>query len=721
MNRRYCVLFLLLTIPFIGTSQSTQDECPPNIGFEMGNFTNWDCFSGKVAADGMINVQNSGATSGRHTMLKNVPPLSKDFYGGFSTTCPNGSGYSIQLGNSNTGADAERVSYTFKIPDNENDFVILYNYAVVFQNPNHAEFEQPKFASAAYDVTTGGYVSCASFEFVASSNLPGFSKSAQGADVFYKPWAPVTIKLYGLAGHTIRLEFTTNDCTKGGHFGYAYVDVNENCGAFIGGNVYCNGAKDIMLNAPAGFMEYHWFDGSFSSMLGTQNTLPINPPPPPNTTYALEIVPFPGLGCLDTLYTKVIHSDSAFNLKLIDSVSGCPSTGVDLTTADVTAGSTPGLRFSYFMDPKQNEFVPVPKYVDKSGTYYIKAVNNAGCSEIQPITVALRPVPTLMITNPLPQCYPGTVDITSPTITSGSEKSMKFQYWYDADTTKPLLYPKQIGTDGTYYIKGINLGGCSNVQPVKVTIADFSTASPTECETVDLTGNNILFDVTDKFSFSFWTDAQAKQPLTNANAIKSSGTYYVKGSLASGGCDIIKPIKTTVLPMPVVTFTPPPVIVYPETFNLTSYLNGQPGLTYTFWKNVQATKPLLNPTRVDSSGTYYIIVKNSVGCAVDFTVKLQIDPPALPEVQAPNIFTPNKDGIHDKFVINIDGVVEIKQLEIFNRLSQRVFYTKDLRNFWDGNLAGKSLPEGTYYWVIEFTDIFRKEKKTKSGFITIIR
>jgi hypothetical protein len=37
-------------------------------------------------------------------------------YGGFPINCPNGSGHSIQLGNTSGGAEAEGISYDFTIP-----------------------------------------------------------------------------------------------------------------------------------------------------------------------------------------------------------------------------------------------------------------------------------------------------------------------------------------------------------------------------------------------------------------------------------------------------------------------------------------------------------------------------------------------------------------------------------------------------------------------------
>lgn len=109
-------------------------QCPLNIGFEFGNFTNWECSAGTISGlDGAITLAVSGPITQRHTLIKNSTPQLLDLYGKFPKNCPNGSGYSIQLGNDQTGRQAERVSYTFNIPANDNNYSIIYNYAVVFQ------------------------------------------------------------------------------------------------------------------------------------------------------------------------------------------------------------------------------------------------------------------------------------------------------------------------------------------------------------------------------------------------------------------------------------------------------------------------------------------------------------------------------------------------------------------------------------------------------------
>ena len=112
-----------------------QAQCPPNIDFETGTFDGWTCYTGSTAAvsgQNVINLSQSGPVPGRHTLISsNTSAL--DPYGGFPVKCPNGSGYTLKLGNDIGGAQAEGVSYDFTIPANRNVYSLIYYYAVVFQ------------------------------------------------------------------------------------------------------------------------------------------------------------------------------------------------------------------------------------------------------------------------------------------------------------------------------------------------------------------------------------------------------------------------------------------------------------------------------------------------------------------------------------------------------------------------------------------------------------
>src|SRR5688572_19614972 len=216
----YVVICFTCMLNGVFFSAFTQ-TCPPNIDFESGTFTGLTCYTGTVAAVGGQNVMSLSALSSaspfRQTMYSSNPGAGVDEYGGFPINCPNGSGHSIKLGNNLGGGQAEAISYEFTIPANENVYNLMYNYAVVFQDPDHEEYEQPRMEIEIMNITDNVLISCSSFAFHPyGTPLPGFQLSSNpGTEtpVWYKDWTPVSINLDGHAGKTIRLTYKTADCT----------------------------------------------------------------------------------------------------------------------------------------------------------------------------------------------------------------------------------------------------------------------------------------------------------------------------------------------------------------------------------------------------------------------------------------------------------------------------------------------------------------------------
>jgi gliding motility-associated-like protein len=559
-------LFLTLLI-FTSIKCLAQSPSPTaNIGFEDGTFNHWECFIGHIDSLGNIQVAPSPPTTERQVIYGKESAKLLDPYGKFPLLCPNGGKYSIRLGNKDTGAQAERVTYTFTVPKVKSYSIIFY-YAVVLENPSHLPFQQPKFTAKVYDLSDKTYINCPSFDFTASPDLPGFklsnSKGGRAESIYYKDWSAATIDLSGYTGKSIRLEFTTNDCSRRGHFGYAYLDVNENSESAISGNAYCNGQRSMTLYAPIGFADYKWYDANFTKELGQGLTLTISPPPPDLTQYALKISPYPGLGCVDTLYTTVNKIDEGFKLSVLDSVLGCPGPGVDLTAARVTAGSSAGMTLGYFTDSLATTFLYNPDVVTQSGTYYIQ---------------------------------------------------------------------------------GTNKEGCTNILPIRVTIAD-----------------------------------------------------------------------------PELTVNDPPAVIFPITVDITKAFVHLPNLTYSYYKNEAATDVLANSTAIQYGGNFYIKAVNGAGCATIKAVKVTIYPPSPFVIAAPNTFTPNNDGINDHFIVTVTGIITFGSVNIYNRYGQLVFTTKLPGETWNGNLGGRNLPSGAYYWVFEGTDDYYHKKVNRAGFVTILR
>ncbi|NVN95533.1 MAG: gliding motility-associated C-terminal domain-containing protein [Bacteroidetes bacterium] len=91
----------------------------------------------------------------------------------------------------------------------------------------------------------------------------------------------------------------------------------------------------------------------------------------------------------------------------------------------------------------------------------------------------------------------------------------------------------------------------------------------------------------------------------------------------------------------------------------------------------------------------------------------------IPTLWIPNSFTPNGDGLNDKFeYANADSFI-IKTY-IYNRWGQMVFEGENT-NFWDGTFKGKIVPLGVYAYTIEALDKRSNEKKVYSGRVTVVQ
>lgn len=118
--------------------------------------------------------------------------------------------------------------------------------------------------------------------------------------------------------------------------------------------------------------------------------------------------------------------------------------------------------------------------------------------------------------------------------------------------------------------------------------------------------------------------------------------------------------------------------------------------------------------------------------SVDIYVRL------IRELSIPNVFTPNGDGVNDRWLSNNDPAYQTIfsklttllpniEVEVFNRSGARVWNAKGekVAEGWDGTAGGiyggAELPVGTYYYVIRFNIEGKTSWKPISGSVTIVR
>jgi gliding motility-associated-like protein len=82
-----------------------------------------------------------------------------------------------------------------------------------------------------------------------------------------------------------------------------------------------------------------------------------------------------------------------------------------------------------------------------------------------------------------------------------------------------------------------------------------------------------------------------------------------------------------------------------------------------------------------------------------------------------NTFTPNADRYNDTWGVPEVRFYEGARISIYEKGGTRVFYTENPDIRWDGTYNGKEMSVGSYYWVVEITEI----GKIRRGVLNLLR
>jgi gliding motility-associated-like protein len=125
--------------------------------------------------------------------------------------------------------------------------------------------------------------------------------------------------------------------------------------------------------------------------------------------------------------------------------------------------------------------------------------------------------------------------------------------------------------------------------------------------------------------------------------------------------------------------------------------------------------PIASPT---VTTTYTVTGTDVNGCSSEKTVTIEVGY-LCGELQVPNVFTPNADGINDELVVSAPPGTSYN-ITIFDRWGKQVFATSNPTEYWNGkiNNSGAMVPDGVYYYVINIT--CTNKTVAKKGFVQLI-
>ena len=532
------IAIILCCIALFTYKSHSQSACP-NSDFSMNNFTDWTGSVGEHTSAGndytamtgmVIGVPNQSPFGNGQQTIMNTPGTDPNT-GGLLSVLPPSGGNSCMLGNAQY-QDCDGSSYPQAAQINynianvtANNCVFTYRYAVVLENPSHTPPEQPKFTINVLDATgtqIGG--ACGTYLVTSASGLPGFTTYADnasngscstGCDVEWEDWQTVTMDLSTWLGQAVTVQFTSFDCTPGGHFGYAYIQCY--CGA-LRCTQQCTGTS-VILSAPPGFAAYSWtpLGGTGAN---TQNYT-LSPIPPVGTIYSCVCTSVGG--CQFTLHDTIN----------VNPVVVTPSSTTICSGQTATITATGGGTYIWSNGLGTNATAnPAPT---TTTTYTVTVTEAGGCSGSANATVTVNTAVANI--GPPPPICPG----SSATLdASGSTGSGPLSYhWTTGGTTAQIVVSPTVTTP---YTVTITSNGCTSSATVTVTVSNTLVVSAvpdtTICpgQTVQLTANGAttyVWSPAGTLSSSIGTTviASPTAPTTVYTVTGSSGTCTASGQV----------------------------------------------------------------------------------------------------------------------------------------------------------------------------------------------
>ncbi len=172
---------------------------------------------------------------------------------------------------------------------------------------------------------------------------------------------------------------------------------------------------------------------------------------------------------------------------------------------------------------------------------------------------------------------------------------------------------------------------------------------------------------------------------------------------SSSGCVTQANVQSNSLQIPV---NPLPVISLTKSNDI-NCLTGQAKLLATggikyAWQpaeglqNIDIPDPVVRPSQPT---TYTVKISTAKNCSATKSINVNVSKEGKYDLY--NSFTPNNDGINDCF--GVRHLLNISNLDfsIYNRWGDRVFYTKNASQCWDGTFKGLKQETGNYIYILK--------------------
>ncbi len=301
-----------------------------------------------------------------------------------------------------------------------------------------------------------------------------------------------------------------------------------------------------------------------------------------------------------------------------------------------------------------------------------------------------------------------------------------------ASSTAPTPSTATVGST-TYYVSQ-TIGTCEGPRAALVVTISARPAAPIVVSPIAYCQNGNAVPLTAQGTgliyYTSATGGTGAASLTPSTGSAGSTIYYV--SQTTGSCEGPR-AAITVNVSPALTANAGNAVTIGRGDQTQLNGTGTAGARYLWTSNIAPLALLGLPTSATTltpianpleTTTYTLTVSEANSPAVCPSVSSSVVVTVVSTcINVKNAFTPNGDGINDKWVVYEQSFCFKPggaTVNVFNRYGSKVFESTNYTNTWDGTYKGKPVPDGTYYAVVEFTLLNGNKQVVKTD-VTVLR
>jgi gliding motility-associated-like protein len=370
-----------------------------------------------------------------------------------------------------------------------------------------------------------------------------------------------------------------------------------------------------------------------------------------------------------------------------------------------------------------NTQTPNPVSYPKAGEYVVSltATNTKGCSMMTDTTT-----PNHLFIYPIPAVNAGadtTICLGVPLQLNATGAATTYTWLPPADPgatlsclacVNPVANPVP---NNTYFVlNGTSIHGCQANDTIQVTVNVTPVVNVSAPDSVCL-GQSAQLTATGAAIYN-WSPAEGLNNTNIGNPVATPDasqignqpsnviTYIVTGYDSKKCFSNVDSIHVTAFNYPVITLASNATINVGSTYQINSSattnivsLNWTPSNTLSC---ADCLTPIATPTKTTK---YSLTAINDGGCSTTDSIRVQVVCDGS-NFFVPNSFSPNGDGVNDRFIVNGIGLNVIPSITIYNRWGQIVFQKSNFApnnaaDAWDGTFNGQPAPSDVYIYTIQ--------------------